>query len=272
MNRILHLIILLTVICMFQQAGATEPNVKSIADAADSAYLNDQYKEAASLYRMAIDSLGESSDRYYNLGNAMFRLGKPGQAILCYERALRIDPTNHDARENLEFVNSRIIDRPGDRGSLLGNIIDRAATSMHSNTWAWIAFGCFIVFLTAMGAYLFSSTVIIRKFGFFGGFVILVVAIGCVFMSVRGASISTSDKEAIVTVQSSILSTSPRRPVNRSQEAMLLHEGTKVTICDSVINRSDSIPSKWYEVIVDNNHSAWINSTDVERIYMTTSD
>lgn len=267
MNRIYRYFFTFLTIVM-ACAGIKSHAAPKLTEAADSAYLTDHYKEAAALYSAAIDSLGPSSDLYYNLGNTMFRLGKPGRAILAYERALRLDPTNSDARANLEFVNSRIIDRPGERGSLVGNMLDNGATALHSNTWAWIAFGSFILFLCAMATYMFASAVIIRKTGFFGGFIVLLFAIVAAYLSARGASIATSDAEAIITAQSTILSTSPRRPASRSQEAMLLHEGTKVVIRDSVTNRADSIPEKWYDVAVDNSHSAWINAADVERIHM----
>lgn len=75
-----------------------------------------------------------------------------------------------------------------------------------------------------------------------------------------------SDDAAIITVPSTILSTTPRVPQDRSQEAMLLHEGTKVKILDSVKSTTDSIHSLWYDVEVDNSHRAWINASAVEKI------
>ena len=71
---------------------------------------------------------------------------------------------------------------------------------------------------------------------------------------------------AVVTVPSTILSTSPRAPKNRTEEAMLLHEGTKMQIMDSVSSHTDTITSRWYDVEIDNNHRAWIKASDVEII------
>ena len=65
---------------------------------------------------------------------------------------------------------------------------------------------------------------------------------------------------------SDILSTSPREPKDRSEEAMLLHEGTRVRILDSVAAPGDTTGLKWYDVSIDNHHRAWIKSTDVEII------
>ena len=75
---------------------------------ADSAYMNDQFAEAARLYLEAAEQEGTSSDLYYNIGNSYYRQNKLGEAILYYERAIRLDPLNKDARTNLEFVNTRI--------------------------------------------------------------------------------------------------------------------------------------------------------------------
>ena len=47
----------------------------------------------------------------YNLGNAEFRLGHLGAAILHYERARRLEPTDPDIRANLEYAQSFRFDR-----------------------------------------------------------------------------------------------------------------------------------------------------------------
>lgn len=80
------------------------------------------------------------------------------------------------------------------------------------------------------------------------------------------ANKATTHTNAVITVPSSILSTSPRQPKDRTEEAVLLHEGTKVEIVDSVTSRKDSITDKWYEVKIDHTNRAWINSSAVEKI------
>jgi len=233
---------------------------------ADSAYTTDNFKEAADMYMRVIETEGTSAQLLYNLGNCHYRLGEMGKAILSYERALRIDPTFADARTNLDFVNSRIADRPGERGSFIGNALDSLANSAHSNLWAWLAFGLFVLTISGVMAYIFSNVIVVRKIGFFGSIAAFVLC-GCfIFLSFRSASIAKADNIAIVTVPSTILSTSPRTPKDRSQEAMLLHEGTRVTILDSVRSTTDSVKSLWYDVEIDNTHRAWINATAVEKI------
>ena len=233
---------------------------------ADSAYNADDFRQAADMYLNVIQTEGPSAKLYYNLGNAYYRLGEMGNAIISYERALRLDPSDKDARNNLAFVNGRITDRPGERGTFLANALDAISAYAHSNAWAWIAFACFVLTLAGVLAYIFSQTVAVRKVGFFGGILTFIGCCVCLFFSFRSAAIALADNVAIITVPSTILSTTPRVPQDRSQEAMLLHEGTKVTILDSVRSTTDSINSLWYDVEVDNVHRAWINAAAVQKI------
>lgn len=237
-----------------------------VVEKADSAYAEKNYVEAIRLYGLAADSLGTSSDLYYNIGNAYYRLQKPGKAILNYERSLRLDPSNADARANLDFINSKLPDRPGQRGTFVGNAFDAAADFLGTNGWATAALVCFVLVVGAGLLYFFASNIALRKLGFFGGGCLLLVTVISLFFSFRGASSQDSDDEAIITESSTILSTSPRQPANASEEAMLLHEGTKLTILDSVTVTTDSVKTTWLDVEVDNEHRAWVNARAVERI------
>lgn len=260
MKRISLIVFLLNLLCLTIKAES------QVIATADSAYMADEYNRAAELYLKAISEEGPSSKLYYNLGNSYYRMGELGKSILAYERSLRLDPTDQDTRDNLAFVNARITDRPGERGTFLGNSLDATASAMKSDTWAWIAFGTFLLTVTGVLTYLFAGAIGLRKIGFFGGIVTFILCAVSIFFAIRSAANAISDDAAIVTAPSTILSTAPRTPRDRSQEAMLLHEGTRVSILDSVKSTTDSVQSVWYDVQVDNTHRAWINAMDVEKI------
>ncbi len=250
-------------------AAATGARAESaLIQQADSAYMSDDFAVAVALYRQAIADEGPSAKLYYNLGNSYYRVGKPGEAVLAYERALRLDPTDADVRHNLEFVNSRLTDRPGERGTFFGNALDAVAKVASPDTWAWLTFALFALTAASLLVYLFLDNVTLRKIGFFGGIVTLLCCCAGLWISLRAASLAGDRNVAIVTAPSTILSTVPRTPGDRSQEAMLLHEGTRVTIIDSVASRSavDSVRAVWYDVEVDNAHRAWINAADVSKV------
>lgn len=250
------IIIITTLIAL--NAGAS-----NLLQQADSAYIEDRYANAIELYEQVIAEEGTSTDIYYNLGNAYYRAGMLGKAIINYERALILDPTNDDAKTNLEFVNSKITDIPGDKGTFLSNFFGKIINSQHSNTWAIYAMAAFILLLISIALYVFSPKIALKKTGFFGGIAFLLVSIILIVFSSTAHATASNRNQAVITSPSTILSTSPREPKDRSEEAMLLHEGTKVEILDSV---TDLNQTKWYDVKVDNNHRAWLNSKDAEKI------
>ncbi|MCI9606839.1 MAG: tetratricopeptide repeat protein [Muribaculaceae bacterium] len=262
--RKIHLYIIMCLAGLFSAVDLSAQT--PLESRADSAYTADDFTLAAELYSRIIAESGTSSALYYNLGNCYYRLGKTGKAIVAYERALRLDPTNASAKTNLEFVNSRIFDRQGERGSFMSNSFDKAATITGSNTMAWIAFGFFVLCLGGIALYIFSSAIGARKVGFFGAIVMFLLTVCAGILAARGASIATNPDTAIIVSPSALLSTSPREPKDRREEAMLLHEGTKLEILDSISAQNDTTGLKWLDIKVDNHHRAWIKSSDIERI------
>lgn len=234
---------------------------------ADSAYNEKDYISAIGLYMTEIDSVGPSSDLFYNIGNCYYRTGAIGKAVVAYERALKLNPRNKDAATNLDFINSRLVDRPGERGTFIVNMLNSASDVISANGWAWIGAFCFILAAGGVLLYFFANGVMARKTGFFGGAAMLLLSIISVSMSVIASRAMTSRDRAVVIVPSAILSTTPRTPSTQAEEAMMLHEGAVVTIVDSVtVATTDSIPAKWFQVDFDNTHRAWINADGTEII------
>lgn len=236
----------------------------SIVQRADSAYNETAYALALELYNDVLDSIGVSSDLYYNIGNTYYRLGDLGHSVLWYERALQLDPTNRDARENLKFVNTRIADKPTDNRSIVTRIYDQIVNSTSANNWSWITFCLFTLSVVALIGYLVSSRVMIRKTYFFGGGILVTLTIVALIVSFSSSSKISNHNNGIITSPSAMLSTAPREATDASTQAFMLHEGTKVEIVDSVIPSDIKLP-RWYEVKIGNAR-AWINGKDIERI------
>jgi len=69
-------------------------------DAANKAYHAGKYDEAKFDYLRLVQAGQYSPDLFYNLGNAWFKLGDQGRAILNYERALVLNPRLDEAQAN----------------------------------------------------------------------------------------------------------------------------------------------------------------------------
>ena len=260
----LHKIILLISLSMVFVPYLSASN--DFIQEADKAYMDDDFENALELYLQAAQEDGNSSNLYYNIGNCYYRLNMPGKAILNYERALKLDPSNKDAATNLSFVNSRIIDKPVDNLSLSEKIGQRVVKTLSADTWAWLTFSLFALFICAAAGYIFLSDVMIRKTCFFSGLFFIICTIIGVVITISSAGRMTKHNEAIIISESVNLGTSPRVPKDKSEEAFLLHEGTRLEIVDSLTTTNSDVRTKWYEVMVDHEHRAWINSNDVEKI------
>lgn len=232
---------------------------------ADSAYIHENYQEAIRLYTDLLYSEGPNPEIYYNLGNAHYRAGHTAQAVLAYERALRLNPAHADARANLKFVNSSLEDKPADNASFLSVAHEAVVESASANGWAWIAFGMFVALCGALALYIFSQGVTLRKVGFFGAIVLLILTCYAILVAANAASRVNSHDEGIVAVPGTLLNSVPRQP-RQTDKVVPLHEGTKVEILDSVSTPDDPASPRWYKVSINGSSSAWVRSTDIERI------
>ena len=71
---------------------------------ANQAYADARYEEAAAGYQELVRSGNWNANLFYDLGNAHYRLGNFGQAILNYERALALEPRHPEADANLRLA------------------------------------------------------------------------------------------------------------------------------------------------------------------------
>ena len=236
-------------------AVAKPADADALIQQADAAYSKDNFAQAEALYLAAMKLGGSSSALFYNIGNTYYRQGNLAKAIVCYERALRLDPTNAEAKANLDFVNGKITDKQIDSGSYMDSVWQGTVGLFKADTWAVIALVLFAIFLGLVAVYLFSSAVTVKKAGFFGGLIVFIVTVCTVIISFAAANRINDHSQAIILPPSAQLSTSPREARNQSEEAFLLHEGTKVEIIDSIATPSEG---KWYEVMVGRGDRAWI--------------
>ena len=232
-------------------------------DKANQAYKQELYNEALKLYLQEAEQTGVSSSLYCNIGDTYYRLKDNVHAVLYYERALLLDPSNSDARFNLEFVRGKM-QLPDDAGdSWFSNWVDQTVSRLSSNAWAIIAIVTFLLLLAGVAAYLFLDNVLMRKVGFFGGAVMLVLTILANLAAFHVYHKATGGNGAIVMPESVTLSTAPREPRDKDEEAFQLQQGTRVEIMDSITDKTNG---KWLQVTTAGGHKAWINAQSVEVI------
>ena len=106
-------------------------------DEGNRRYREGDYAGAVELYGRILESGVESGELHYNLGNAWFRLGELGPAILHYERARRIMPRDDDLGTNLELARSLTVDQVT---PVSGSLVSPAGGSIccpAPHCWRW---------------------------------------------------------------------------------------------------------------------------------------
>ena len=232
-------------------------------DRANQVYKQELYNEALKLYLQEAQQTGVSSALYCNIGDTYYRLKDNVHAVLYYERALVLDPSNSDARFNLDFVRGKM-QLPDDAGdSWFSNWVDQTVSRLSSNAWAVIAIITFLLSLAGVAAYLFLDNVLMRKIGFFGGALLLVATILANLAAFHVYHKATSGNAAIIMPESVVLSTAPREARDKDEEAFSLQQGTRVEIFDSITGKDSG---KWLQVSTAGGHKAWLKANDIEVI------
>ena len=91
------------VICTFIAASAVAQTEPQFAEATRE-YAQGHFKKAIGGYETLVRSGQWSANLFYDLGNAYFRTGDFGRAILNYERALALERHHPEAAANLQIA------------------------------------------------------------------------------------------------------------------------------------------------------------------------
>ena len=221
---------------------------------ANAQYAEGNYAEAATQYEQILQEQ-PTAEVYYNLGNAYFKQGELAQSILAYERALRLKPSFKDAKHNLQFAQSRIIDNIEDTQSFfLSNWLKAIRNALGQRVWMVGSIILFIMALVGFFLFAFSQTLWLRKTAFYCSVVALVVSVMACANAGSLYQRDTQRSEAIITQGIVNAKSSPDRSGN---DLFTVHEGTKVEIHEVI--------GDWCCVHVGNN-IGWMPLEYLERI------
>ena len=255
MKPIRPILLFLLALSIFQTSlSAQEPLQR--AQLADSAYRIADYEQAAELYEEVLASGFASPDLYYNLGNTYYRLDRFGLAILNYERALRLRPGMSDARDNLALANSHTVDRIAELPRLfVVNWYIALITRISPSSWRVVTLLFFILGLAAVIVITLSRNVTLRKSALAVAIAAAVLFLLSLLLMFASTSHFNARAEAIVMEPSVTVKSSPE---HQSADKLILHEGTKVTISESL--------SGWHKITLSDGTSGWCEANSIEQI------
>lgn len=223
---------------------------------ANKEYQSENYSGAVDLYKQLVNDGNESSALYYNLGNAYYKSGSNAQALLWYERALRLDPTNEDIKHNIAFVNQKITDKiePVPE-SAIEMIWNRSSHKLTENQWAIlsIVFSCLLIL--ALAGFIFGRSGGLR----IGGGIVFCLSIFMLVFTIIFAAKEhnrfTRHDEAIVM---NMVTEAKSSPTEKGNTIFVIHEGLKVQITKEVEN--------YVEIRIPSGEKGWISKMAIEKI------
>ena len=246
------LALILTTPSLIGRAGG-----ESSKSLADSAYAQEDYVEAARLYQALIDSLGESAVLYYNLGNCYYRQDSIARAILNYERARLLDPTDDDLAFNLEMARTKTVDKVAPANDMFFVTLFRSLVlSMTVRGWKMLGICAFLFMLLSIAVYLFVPALTAKKIGFTVAVLLLII---CIFANIAAAQQRSQINHrtgAILMAPSAVVKSTPSAS---GTDLFILHEGTHVQIIDDTMR-------EWVEVRMSDGKEGWLQRSEIEVI------
>jgi tetratricopeptide (TPR) repeat protein len=197
---------------------------------------------------------GESAALYYNLGNAWFRNGNAGLAVLHYERALKLDPRDEDVLNNLSVVQESLIDKfellpqPVYKTVILG-FLKMAPLSF------WTV-GALVLLMLSAG--LFAGFIFMhqRRKGLLVAFLSTLLA-GLIFWGIAELRYQQVDaiKDVVVLSPNVYVKTAP---TETGSDSFILHEGTKARLLDT--------HEQWMKIRLPDGKIGWAPKSALEII------
>ena len=245
-------ILMLAVMTVFVSASANAITKKN----ADDEYKKGNYQQAIRDYEELLKK-GPSADLYFNLGNSYYRTDNITKAVLNYERALLLSPGDDDIRFNLQMARSKTIDKITPKSEMFFVTWYKTLVNFTSvDGWAKTAIMSIAVALVLVLCYLFGRNVLLRKVGFYGAVVLVVLFILSNIFAYEQKCILTHNTGAIVISPSASLR---KTPVANSEYGAIIHEGTKVEIIDDTMK-------DWKLIKLEDGREGWVQTTQMERI------
>ncbi len=239
---------------LFVQIGKASVQTDSFL-VANEAYKNNDFDKAVKIYDQLIDKGIIDAKLFYNLGNVHYKKGAIAEAILNYEKALKIAPNDKDIKHNLELANIRVLDKIETTPEFfILTWWKKAANFLPSNQWFVISliaiWSCVLAFIF----YLFSQKVLFQKAAFFKAFFFFLVALLTLLLSITQNNLKNK-KDAIVFMNSVSVKSEPS---TGATDLFILHEGVKVTIIDQ--------DNKWEKIKIGNDKIGWLPKSSMREI------
>jgi len=227
---------------------------ESIFESGNTSYSKGHYQAAIKDYQSLIQNNQKSGAIYYNLGNAYFKSGKQGMALLQYERAHQYLAHDEDLNANIQFLKEQLnLNKEMIESSWKERVRMYSRNKMTRQTWEIMSYGLYIICSVLESIFIFNMRLRKRDMVYISG-VVLCFLISISFL--RAAYFIEKNMKTgfvitpIITVRYS--------PSFSGAIAFKLTEGMKVEIIRD--------HNGWKHIRLNEKQSGWVNSDAISAI------
>jgi tetratricopeptide (TPR) repeat protein len=243
---------------------------------ANALYEKGDYEQAIVTYQGVVEDGVRNPSLYYDLGNAYYKVGAIGRAVLYYERARRMSPRDADIAENLSLTRSLLRDRQFvDEMGWLRRTVRWPQDNLNTHeTFVLASFWYAVLTLALLGLIFRESRLVSgvysklsmvspgRLFGLsMAQDFVLAICTTLLLFGLTAASAQSKYRAETVRPRGVVVSEEVAVYGGPSDDSTLqfkIHEGTQVKI--------DAARHGWMQVHLPGGLSGWIRSGAVERI------
>lgn len=221
---------------------------QSLFELGNKAYNEGAYQDAVKHYQQILNNGEHSAELYYNLGNTYYKLNEIAPSIYYYEKALLLNPSDSDIKNNLVYAKNMTLDAIAILPETGLTKIYKSATSYFSfEEWAYVSVVFMFLFVLCYLLYYFLRYATHKRIAFVAGLLCLIIALITIGIAYSKYKIFSSDQPAIVFDKEVILKSEPN---TTSAETFRLHEGTKVFILDQL--------GEWKKIKIADGKTGWL--------------
>ncbi len=219
-------------------------------------YRNGEFDKAINIYETLMTDGFQGTSLYFNLANSYYRIGKLGYAVLNYERALKLNPSDEDVKHNLAFANLSTVDRIQPLPTFfLFEWWESLLASFSVNGWTYAVFILYLLLLVVTVIYFFAKTISQQKVILISGFATLVIFMLTISLLIVKINREQTVIGGVVIEQSITVKTSPDP---KSTDAFVIHEGLRVNLEDQL--------DDWLKIRLADGKVGWVEKTTVLKI------
>lgn len=218
------------------------------------AFREEDWQAAISHWQEVEQGGWASGQLYYNLGNASYRMGAIGRAVVYFERARRLEPRDPDIRQNLALARMATVDRIEEPLRLvIWNWVDTVRDSLSLRELARLVAVLGLISVAGVALWYFGPTHTRRRVRVVVPFLVIIYVIG---LSWYGWRTVLDARPVAVVLESKVDVYSA--PDSAATQVFTLHEGTIVLERDIVAG--------WKNVVLPDGRTGWLPAEVLERI------